>query len=188
MNLDPAFNARALSYSPYGISMRNVLRDRRMSSSSLLLLGGVLAPPGSTVQTSSSPEVSTSIQPSTNTVPDGPSPTTEEPPSGSGLTPPSSPPTFSRQPIAPTRSSSLLRLDPKSAMGPFSTAIAETLAIGPNGIQSLSPTPVILRVEQLCAQRRMEDAIKEVDEERRKGRRGEIEGDKVSYAADAFRQ
>jgi hypothetical protein len=34
----------------------------------------------------------------------------------------------------------------------------------------------------------MEDAIKEVDEERRKGRRGEIEGDKVSHAPDAFRQ
>jgi hypothetical protein len=64
---------------------------------------------------------------------------------------------------------------------PFSTAIAETILFGSNGIQAISPTPVVTKLEKLCEERRTESAIALVDEERRKGRRGEIEGDKVSY-------
>jgi hypothetical protein len=58
--------------------------------------------------------------------------------------------------------------------------VAETLIVGPNGIMSLAPTPTVLRLEKLCTERRMEEAIALVDEERRKGRRGEIDADKAS--------
>jgi hypothetical protein len=41
---DPSFNAFDLSYSPYGISIRDIPRDERMITSRLTLLGGPLAP------------------------------------------------------------------------------------------------------------------------------------------------
>jgi hypothetical protein len=110
------------------------------------------------------------------------SPPIEEPSSGSGLTPPSSPTPFQRQPIAPTRTSSLLKATaPTPRGGPFSLAVSETLLVGPNGIQSLAPTPTIIRVEVCCANDQLDQAIALVDEERRKGRRGEIDSDKVTH-------
>ncbi|KAK4683924.1 hypothetical protein P7C73_g6284, partial [Tremellales sp. Uapishka_1] len=84
-----------------------------------------------------------------------------------------------KQPLVTSRNSSL----PRPSQRPFSTAIAETLVIGPNGIQALSPTPTILKLEQMCLERRMDEAIALVDGERRKGRRGEIEGEKALHTA-----
>jgi hypothetical protein len=51
---------------------------------------------------------------------------------------------------------------------------------------SLAPTPTVLRLEKLCRERRMEEAIALVDEERRKGRRGEIDADKASRRRFGF--
>lgn len=200
VDLDPSFSAFTLSYSPYGVSVRDLIRDERMNTTRLLLLGGKVAPPEPVVvprEAKPLPSPDEGASPTSTSDPSRPtlnlqhldepvlssedvSPAGEEPPSGSGLTPPSTPPPFSRQPITPTRTASLLHSTAPSISGPFSTAVAETLIIGPNGIMSLAPTPTVLRLEKLCTERRMEEAIALVDEERRKGRRGEIDADKAS--------
>jgi len=190
IHLNPSFHAFQLSYSPYGIAVRDSNRDERMMTTHILLLGGRLAPSGPVppkINTStSSLEVDQAV-PTVTIGDDGTSvgltpdisPTGEEPPSGSGLTPPNSPPSFKRQPITPTRSSSLLQATAPAPTGPFSTTVAETLILGPNGIMSINPTPIVKKLEHLCAVGNMEEAISLVDEERRKGRRGEVDSDKV---------
>ncbi|KAK8864291.1 hypothetical protein IAR55_001537 [Kwoniella newhampshirensis] len=177
--LETSFPAIALSYSPYGVSVRDLLRDERMAMTSITLLGGKLAP-SETIGTkilASDPGASEGVDENQESSSPVTSPVGEEPPSGSGLTPPSSP---HRKPIVtPQRGSSLGAPLP----GPFSTAIAETLVIGPDGIQSLLPTQNILRLEALCAERHMEEAIALVDDERRRGRRGEVDVDKATHQA-----
>lgn len=145
-----------------------------MTNTRLTLLGRKLAPTGEVNPKPNSLPIEEFSVP-----PEDISPLAEEPPSGSGLTPPSSPQPFARQPITPTRSSSLLQVNGPSR-SPFSTAIAETIILGTNNVQSISPTPVIVKLEKACEERDTEHAIAIVDEERRKGRRGEIEGDKVN--------
>lgn len=80
--------------------------------------------------------------------------------SGSGLTPPSSP--------------------ELPAATPFSTTIAETLIVGLNAVYALAPVPTVIQLEDLLTRRKLDDAIALVDEERRRGKRGEIDVDKVS--------
>lgn len=191
IHIDPPFAPFDLTYSPYGIHIRDLLRDERMQMTRIPLLGPSLLPADATTSTvdrdtlsppplegqDSSESLRHAVSP-----PDIASPPIEEPASGSGLTPPSSPKPFQRQPIAPTRSSSLLRTTaPSARSGPFSTAVAETLIVGPNGTQSLSPTPTISKLETLCADGKMVEAIALVDEERRKGRRGEVDADKATH-------
>ena len=168
----PAFG---LSYSPYGISIRDEERDTRMAPTKLKLLGPKLTTPATPSKEhpgvlEQDPEV-----------PD-PMPDVEDPPSGSGLTPPSSPSATSRPYMTPQRSTSAVGPSALSR-APFSTAIAETLVVNDNGLQAVAPTPVVIQLEQLCADRRMDEAMKLVDEERRKGRRGEIDGDKATHQA-----
>ena len=202
VTVEPSLRPFALSSSPYGISIRDVARDQRMELSRIPLLGGSLAssvtPPG-TVNDSSSPPAEGVASPVSAEgfavpTPDISMPTPDketlldEPASGSGLTPPASPKPFARQPIAPSRGSSLLgatapvSIAPVSRM-PFSTTVAETLVVGPNTIQSLSPTPIVLKLEELCASAQMDRAMSLVDDERRKGRRGEVDADKVTHSA-----
>ncbi|TXT15581.1 hypothetical protein VHUM_00084 [Vanrija humicola] len=172
ISLDADFATFGLSYSPYGISIRDMVRTERLGTSRFTLLSGKLAPVVESV-----PETTSDQELSAN----------EEPPSGSGLTPPSSP-KFERQPINPPTGSSLLSAGGQSAAStsraaPPATAIAETLLVGRQSVQGLTPTPVVLRLEHLCSQRRMEEAIALVDDERRKGRRGEFDGDKATHSA-----
>lgn len=172
ISLDAAAGVFTLSYSPYGISIRDVVRDERMVHTRFTLLSGALAPPAPPVESPEAPpESPEASEPE-------PAPETEEPAGGSGLTPPSSP-KFPRQPIQPVRSSSLLSAA-SARRSPFSSVIAETLVIGRHSIQGLVPTPVVLRLERLCEEHRVDEAIALVDEERRRGRRGEIDVDKVS--------
>lgn len=192
IEIDPSFAPFGLTYSPYGIAIRDSIRDERMQMSRMLLLGPALSPAGSTSADAAAKRVTSppplEAQDSSESLgqavspPDLASPPIQEPESGSGLTPPSSPKPFQRQPIAPARSSSLLKTTaPPARGGPFSTAVAETLIVGPNGLQSIAPTPVIIRVEEMCAEGKMDEAIKLVDDERRKGRRGEIDADKTTH-------
>ena len=186
IQLDPSFNSFSISYSPYCVSARDVIRDDRMRTGRITLLEGKLAPeqvsarkhderPGDELPPGQSPPP-----------PPDTSPVHEEPPSGSGLTPPSSPPPPStRKPTLPARESSLIQATAPTSRGPFSTSVAETLIVGPHGIQAVAPTPIVLRLEQLCTERRTEEAMAAVDNERRKGRRGEMEGDKVSVQRSA---
>ncbi|KLT38373.1 hypothetical protein CC85DRAFT_289576 [Cutaneotrichosporon oleaginosum] len=175
ISLDPAAGVFALSYSPYGISIRDVVRDERMVHTRFTLLSGALAPPISPVESPELPvEVSTASEAD-------PAPDIEEPAGGSGLTPPTSP-KFARQPITPVRSSSLLSAS-SARRPPFSSVIAETLVVGRHSIQGLVPTPVVLRLERLCEEHRVDEAIALVDEERRRGRRGEIDVDKATHSA-----
>lgn len=169
--VDPSIEAFGLSYSPYGITIRDVVRDERMTKVPFTLLSGKLE--------SSSPLPSWGI-PVAMEEPEDVS-LEDDPPSGSGLTPPSSPPTFQKQPIKAPSGSSLLSAQ-QSSRAPFSSAIAETLLIGRHKIQGLTPTPTIIRLERLCAEHKMDEAADLVDEERRRGRRGAIEGDKVSLS------
>ena len=189
--LDPTLKPFRLSYSPYGVSIRDATRDARLGTSAFRLLGGRL---GSQLSHTEVQEQAEDAAPANATAlpddaaaavtdkdTDAPESHVDEPMGGSGLTPPSSPPQFPRQPITPKRQASLLQSTaPPTIDGPFSTCVAETLIIGPNGIMSLAPTPVILKVEKLCGDRDMDSAIVMVDEERRKGRRGEVDADKVS--------
>lgn len=182
--LDPSVEAFGLSYSPYGVTIRDVVRDERMTKVPFALLSGKLE--------SSSPLPSWGISAGGagadllgKSPPDllddqdeGSLTPNEEPPSGSGLTPPSSP-KFKKQPIKPLEGSSLLSSQSLSR-APFSSAVAETLLVGRHKIQGLTPTPTVIRLERLCAERRMDEAADLVDEERRRGRRGQFEGDKVS--------
>lgn len=197
LTLDPALGVFTFSYSPYGISIRDVVRDERMTHTRFTLLSGALAPPSPTDTTqalATSPDKQGEQDQEQDPDTDQPAPDTqetgtpeqspnEEPPSGSGLTPPSSP-KFKREPIRPVRTSSLLSAS-SAARPPFSSVIAETLLVGRHSIQGLVPTPIVLRLEKLCAEHRMDEAIALVDEERRRGRRGEIEVDKVSRARAA---
>lgn len=185
ISLSPTLSAFHLCYSPYGIAIRNLVRDERMQTARLQLLGGKLAPAEPIPASKAAPPAPLEQQESQESLdliqspPDATSPAHEEPPGGSGLTPPSSPPPFRRQPIPPNRGSSLLQATAPTFRGPFSTAVAETLAIGPNGIQSVAPTPILLRLEHLCTERQVDEAVALVDEERRRGRRGEVDADKV---------
>lgn len=88
-----------------------------------------------------------------------PAPRVESEASGSGLTPPSSP--------------------KQSAAVPFSTTIAETLIVGLNAVYALAPVPTIVQLEDLLSRRKLDEAVTLVDEERRRGKRGEIDVDKV---------
>lgn len=183
MGLEPSLGVFALSYSPYGISIRDVVRDERMMHTRFTLLSGNLAPAGpENREVASSPEgaiedsLAAPMDASAELSPN------EEPAGGSGLTPPSSP-KFKRQPIAPVRSSSLISASSAAKRPPFSSVVAETLVVGRHGIQGLVPTPLVLQLENLCGEHRMDEAIALVDEERRRGRRGEIEVDKVSCFA-----
>jgi uncharacterized membrane-anchored protein len=45
---------------------------------------------------------------------------------------------------------------------------------------SLAPLPPVLKLEELCRRGSTDEAIALVDEERRRGRRGEVDSDKVS--------
>ena len=182
-SLDRKLNTFTLSYSPYGISVRDLVRDERMRMVRMLLLGDKLTPsiasPSQEESThldvlTESPNDSSSPEKVTEGLP----PAAEEPPSGSGLTPPSSP-SFQRQPITPIRGSSLLQVTASTARDSFSTTVTETLIVSTSGVHSFAPIPVVLRLDALCAESRMEEAVALVDEERRKGRRGEIDGDKV---------
>lgn len=179
LTLDPGLGVFALSYSPYGISIRDVVRDERMLHTRFTLLSGNLAPPSpsDSPRALSSPE--NPVDAALQLHADATESPNEEPAGGSGLTPPSSP-QFKRRPIAPVRSSSLLSASSAAKRPPFSSVIAETLVVGRHSIQGLVPTPVVLRLEDLCEEHRMDEAIALVDEERRRGRRGEIEVDKVS--------
>jgi len=171
--VDVGFTAIGLSYSPYGVTLRDKTRDARMAAGRMLLLSDKLTSGEKSVTIPDSLASEELARPM-----DQMSPMSEEPEGGSGLTPPSSPGPFNRQPITPTRSSSLLQAN-APVKGPFSKAIAETLLVGPNGLQAVSPFPVVLTLERLCAERRTDEAIAVVAEERRKGRRGELEGGKV---------
>lgn len=176
-----------------------------MQTTNFRLLGGKLAPPGPptaamAVSVSASAENESTLRPPTAepadqatsaepmdifTPPHQTATATgmvlEEPEGGSGLTPPSSPPMFQRQPITPVRQSSLLQVIAPASKGPFSTCVAETLVIGPNGVMSLAPLPPVLKLEELCRRGSTDEAIALVDEERRRGRRGEVDSDKVSF-------
>ncbi|KAL1413618.1 hypothetical protein Q8F55_001393 [Vanrija albida] len=196
ISLDAELSAFQLSYSPYGISIRDMVRAERLGTSRFTLLSGKLAPVvESPVEVATSPPAKSEHSESELLAPPADAQTAsdqelsanEEPPSGSGLTPPTSP-KFQRQPINPPTGSSLLSAGGQSASstvraGPVATAIAETLLVGRHTVQGLAPTPVVLRLEHLCSQRRMEEAIALVDDERRKGRRGEFDGDKATHSA-----
>lgn len=186
ITLDPSLDIRTLSYSPYGISIRDVIRDERLSTSPLTLLSGKLTPPQDDKSPPESPEVlETRSESSPDVTRPEPQPerrTNDEPEAGSGLTPPSSP-KFKRQPIVAPKNSSLLSQAGASRGSQISSAVAETLLIGPHTVCGLTPTPAIIRLEQLCVDRKMDEAISLVDDERRKGRRGEIEADKVSSSS-----
>lgn len=134
-------------------------------------LGGPVPPPDDSVPE----EALDNIEPEE----EGSTTPNEDPPSGSGLTPPSSP-KFKKQELKPPGVSSLLS-SPPAVPGkvPFSSAIAETLLVGRHKVWGLTPTPPIIRLERLCAERKVDQAADLVDEERRRGRRGEIEVDKV---------
>lgn len=186
IELDPSLSIFGLSYSPYGISIRDVVRDEHVLPSRFTLLSGKLAPPsdaGTPVEesipdTGNSDELDSNLLLPPDELMSGEvSPASEEPPSGSGLTPPTSP-QFKRQPLKPTRSSSLITAS-SALKVPFSSVIAETLLIGRRDVQGLVPTPIVLRLACLCDEKRNEEAISLVDEERRRGRRGEVGEDKV---------
>lgn len=183
----PSFSPRSLTYSPYGIAIRDAVRDASLAMSRMLLLESKLpkryssttVPTESTEMPMLMPETRTDLG---TTPPEVASPPVEEPASGSGLTPPSSPTPFQRQPIAPTRTSSLLKATaPSSRTGLFSLAVSETFLVGPNGIQSVAPTSIISRVDYCCVMGSIDEAMRLVDEERRKGRRGEFETDKTTH-------
>ncbi|WVW83780.1 hypothetical protein I302_105801 [Kwoniella bestiolae CBS 10118] len=181
ISLDPSLNAVSLTYSPYGISVRDIFRDERLVPYKLKLLGGKLAPKKPT-------EEPKEALPQVEDLPNDPlpveeplspeviSPVNEDPPSGSGLTPPSSPKPHHRHPTTLQNATSST-----STIGPFSTAVSETLIVCPHSIVSLLPTSTIMKLQSLCSERQFDEAISLVDDERRRGRRGEIDVDKATH-------
>ncbi|WWC70320.1 uncharacterized protein I206_104270 [Kwoniella pini CBS 10737] len=184
ITLETGLNAFGLTYSPYGISVRDLYRDERVSTYSLKLLGGKLTPPKPIAETNL-PKEDTSMNVENSQIqdealnPDVISPINEDPPSGSGLTPPSSPKLHRHQPVTPQRGSSLVAST--TGTKPFSKAVSETLIVSPNSIISLLPIGTMMKVEKLCSESHFDQAITIVDEERRKGRRGEIDVDKTTH-------
>ncbi|OCF74776.1 hypothetical protein I204_05158 [Kwoniella mangroviensis CBS 8886] len=186
ISLDPTIDAFGLTYSPYGVSVRDIYRDDRLTPYKLKLLDGKLAPGKPIEETKVTlPQVEDPSNDSAegNTEepllsPDVISPINEDPPSGSGLTPPSSPKPAHRHPITTQNN---LGSSASPSIGPFSTAVSETLIISGHSIVSLLPTSTIMKVERLCLERQFDEAIILVDEERRRGRRGEIDVDKATH-------
>ncbi|WRT66239.1 uncharacterized protein IL334_003192 [Kwoniella shivajii] len=186
IKLESTLDAFGITYSPYGVSVRDLIRDERMTPYRLKLLGGTSSTVSKDVvaqQASLDEGVVESNDHAEPLSPDVTSPINEDPPSGSGLTPPSSPIPLIKAPITPQRNASLQTSAASSNTnrGPFSTAIAETMIISPHSILSLIPTSIIMKLEGFYTERQFDQAITLVDEERRKGRRGEIDVDKSTH-------
>lgn len=188
IELDSSLNIFGMSYSPYGVSIRDVIRDEHVLQSRFTLLSGRLASPSIPASPSPNPTPGDGSPEESDSGLLGPPPDImsgdvsqgEEPPSGSGLTPPPSP-KFKRQPVNLKRSSSLLTATSPINV-PFSSVIAETLLVGRHSVQGLVPTPIVLRLAYLCDAKKNDEAIALVAEERRRGRHGDVDVDKVSLS------
>jgi hypothetical protein len=100
-----------------------------------------------------------------------------EPPSGSGFSPtllPLDPPGLEGRPAYLSQGSF------GAATRPSTTTIAETLIYMDDGVLAVTPKSWLLVADNLIQQGKLDEAIKLTEVERKKGKRGEIDGDKVS--------
>ncbi len=144
--------ARCLSSNPYGIMIAHHERDEKMRIISIPLM----------MPSQQQARASTSASRSDN----GSTPPTDSiasDQSGSLLT----------QAMQRTASQSRLPL------GPFTTTVAETLLVMTDSIVAIAALAWVIKAEQLLDAGQTEDCVRLVEEERRKSKRGEIDGDRV---------
>ncbi len=150
--------ARALSGNAYGIMIAHHERDEKMRLVSVpLLRAGAAAPP-----------------------PAEPDKALPDPPAGAqDATPSTGPESLLTASIrqAPARS--------KTPAGPFTTTIAETLLVMSDSVVAIAALAWIIKAEQMLDAGQTEECVRLVDEEKRKSRRGDIDGERVS-AGRAF--
>lgn len=145
--------ARCLSSNPYGILIPHHERDEKMRIVSIPLMTPSQRQARTAISASRLDEASTP-----------PTDSTASDQSRSLLT------------LAMQRTSSQSRLP----LGPFTTTIAETLLVMTDSIVAIAALAWIIKAEQLLDAGKTEECVRLVEEERRKSKRGEIDGDRVS--------
>jgi hypothetical protein len=73
-----------------------------------------------------------------------------------------------------------------SASRPATTTIAETLLFTDDAVIAIAPRSWLLNADALIDSGNLDEAVKLTEVQRRKGKRGEIDGDKVSSAGRAL--
>jgi hypothetical protein len=159
-----------LTSNPYGIATPNRLRDEKMA--------------GRPIKVIPSPRLPTELQRlrSDDNLLDAETPF--EPPPGSGL----SPPLVSADPSFQTESRSALTFQESSGnlSRPATTTIAETVLFTEDSVIAVAPRTWLLMADAMVDQGKLDEAVKLTESQRRKGKRGEIDVDKVSsdYSED----
>lgn len=152
-----------LTSNPYGVATPNRLRDDKLAARSTRIIPSPRSPAGL-------PRLR-----SDDNLLDAETPF--EPPPGSGLSPPLLPVDTSRslnRPPMITQDSSAI------TSRPATTTIAETLLYTDDAVIAITPRSWLLNADTLIEAGKIDEAVKMTETQRRKGKRGEIDGDKVS--------
>jgi hypothetical protein len=155
-----------LTSNPYGIAAPNRLRDDKMTAKShrIIPLPRPLAELPRLTSDENLLDASTPF----------------EPPPGSGLSPPLMPVDI---PSHPEVRPALISQDScGNALRPATTTIAETLLYTEDSVIAITPRSWLLIADAMIDQGKLDDAVKMTEIQRRKGKRGEIEGDKVRHS------
>jgi hypothetical protein len=151
-----------LTSNPYGVATPNRLRDDKLAALSTKIIPSP-RPPAELPRLRSDDNLLDAETPF-------------EPPPGSGLSPQLLPFDSSRlghQTLNVTPDSS------GSASRPATTTIAETLLFTDDAVIAIAPRSWLLSADALIDSGNLDEAVKLTEIQRRKGKRGEIDGDKV---------
>jgi hypothetical protein len=156
-------NPLHLTSNPYGIATPNRQRDDKLAARSTKIIPSP-RPPAELPRLRSDDNLLDAETPF-------------EPPPGSGLSPPFFPVDSSRLDHRPP----MISQDSSgSASRPATTTIAETLLFTDDAVIAIAPRSWLLNADALIDSGNLDEAVKLTEVQRRKGKRGEIDGDKVS--------
>jgi len=155
-----------LTSNPYGIAAPNRLRDDKMAAKSHRIIP-LPRPPAELPRLTSDDNLLDASTPF-------------EPPPGSGLSPPLLPIDL---PLQLNDRPALVSKDSSgNALRPATTTIAETLLYTEDSVIAITPRSWLLNADAMIDQGKLDEAVKMTEIQRRKGKRGEIEGDKVRHS------
>jgi len=155
-----------LTSNPYGIAAPNRLRDDKMAAKSHRIIP-LPRPPAELPRLTSDENLLDASTPF-------------EPPPGSGLSPPLLPIDL---PLHSDGRPAFISQDSSgNTSRPATTTIAETLLFTDDSVIAITPRSWLLNADAMIDQGKLDEAVKMTEIQRRKGKRGEIEGDKVRQA------
>ena len=158
-----------LTSNPYGVATPNRLRDDRLAARSTRIIPSP-RPPAELPRLRSDDNLLDAETPF-------------EPPPGSGLSPPLLPFDSShrgnRPPMVTQDSTGI-------TSRPTTTTIAETLLYTDDAVIAIAPRSWLLTADALIDSGKLDEAVRLTESQRRKGKRGEIDGDKVRHKLRRF--